>query len=84
MSIWFDRKTKRGRPASFFRSIQISAAALPNVAVVAYDWKTFTFQELVRYVKRVLGPSKVTSVAVVSPGSAAGTVGKSIHTLLHT
>ncbi|GFH17687.1 uncharacterized protein HaLaN_14371 [Haematococcus lacustris] len=44
---------------------QVVKAALPEVAVVCYDWKAFTLQELLRYIKKALGPgAKVTSIAV--------------------
>ncbi|EFJ49749.1 hypothetical protein VOLCADRAFT_89515 [Volvox carteri f. nagariensis] len=53
----------------------VARAVLPNVAYVVYDWKNFTLQELLRYVKKALGTQKVTSIAVVAPGSKPGTVG---------
>ncbi|GLC66131.1 hypothetical protein PLESTF_000388200 [Pleodorina starrii] len=53
----------------------VARAVLPDVAYVVYDWKNFTLQELLRYVKKVLGTQKVLSVAVVAPGSKPGTVG---------
>lgn len=46
------------------------------MAVVVYDWRVYTLQELVRAVKRVLGGDKVMSIAVVAPGSKPGCVGK--------
>eukprot|EP00198_Chlamydomonas_reinhardtii_P001931 XP_001691267.1 predicted protein [Chlamydomonas reinhardtii] len=53
----------------------VARAVLPNVAYVAYDWKNFTLQELLRYIKKVLGTQKVVSIAVVAPGSKPGSVG---------
>ncbi|KAG2428984.1 hypothetical protein HXX76_011228 [Chlamydomonas incerta] len=53
----------------------VAQAVLPNVAYVAYDWKNFTLQELLRYIKKVLGAQKVVSIAVVAPGSKPGSVG---------
>ncbi|KAG1656030.1 hypothetical protein FOA52_005658, partial [Chlamydomonas sp. UWO 241] len=52
----------------------LASAALPTVAVVVYDWSTFTLQEIVRYIKRAVGVSKVTSVGVIAPGSFPGSV----------
>jgi len=47
------------------------------VAVIVYDWKNFTFQELVRYIRRALGvEGKVISIAVLAPGSQPGCVGE--------
>ncbi|GFR52147.1 hypothetical protein Agub_g14662 [Astrephomene gubernaculifera] len=54
---------------------RVARAVLPNVAYVVYDWKNFTLQELIRYVRRTLGPHKVLSIAVVAPGNKPGTVG---------
>jgi hypothetical protein len=54
----------------------VAAAALPNVAVVVYDWKNFTFQEVVRYIKKALGTAKVISLAVIAPGNKPGAVGE--------
>ncbi|KXZ49193.1 hypothetical protein GPECTOR_22g783 [Gonium pectorale] len=56
-------------------SDKVARAVLPNVAYVVYDWKNFTLQELLRYVKKVLGAQKVVSIAVVAPGTKPGTVG---------
>ena len=56
--------------------MRVAAAALPNVAVVVYDWKNFTFQELVRYIKKAIGTAKVTSLAVIAPGNKPGCVGE--------
>ncbi|MEW5313598.1 MAG: hypothetical protein WDW38_005153 [Sanguina aurantia] len=53
----------------------VAAAALPDVAVVVYDWKNFTLQELMRHVKKTLGGRTVWSVGVVAPGSKPGGVG---------
>lgn len=55
---------------------QVAAAALPNVAVVVYDWKRFTFQELVLFMRKALGGSKVTTAAVIAPGNKPGSVGE--------
>lgn len=55
--------------------MQIATSVLPNVAVVVYDWKNFTFQELARYMKKAIGTNKVTSIAVIAPGSKPGCVG---------
>ncbi|KAL6755360.1 hypothetical protein V8C86DRAFT_2679704 [Haematococcus lacustris] len=55
--------------------MQVVKAALPDVAVVCYDWKAFTLQELLRYIKKALGPgAKVTSIAVIAPGSRPGSI----------
>jgi hypothetical protein len=54
--------------------LQLVAAAQPNVACVVYDWRTFTLQEIVRYIKRAVGLNKVLSVAVVAPGNTPGQV----------
>ena len=56
--------------------MQLASAVLPNVAVIVYDWKNFTFQELVRHIKQVLGSSKVTTIAVIAPGNKPGCVGE--------
>ncbi len=54
---------------------QVAEAALPNVGVVVYDWKNFTLQELVLYVKKVVGAgAKVASIAVVAPGNTPGCI----------
>ncbi|GIL75161.1 hypothetical protein Vretimale_7844 [Volvox reticuliferus] len=53
----------------------VARAVLPNVAYVVYDWKNFTLQELLRYIKKALGQQKVISIAVLAPGSRPGTVG---------
>ncbi|GLI62112.1 hypothetical protein VaNZ11_004645 [Volvox africanus] len=53
----------------------VARAVLPNVAYIVYDWKNFTLQELLRYIKKALGQQKVMSIAVVAPGSRPGTVG---------
>ena len=54
--------------------MRVAAAALPNVAVVVYDWKNFTFQELVLYIRKAIGTAKVTSLAVIAPGNKPGCV----------
>ena len=54
----------------------MAASALPNVAVIVYDWKSFTLQELVQSIKKAIGTSKVTSVAVIAPGNKPGCVGE--------
>ncbi len=56
--------------------MKIASAVLPNVAVVVYDWKNFTYQELIRYVKKAIGTNKVASLAVVAPGNKPGCVCK--------
>ena len=56
--------------------MRVAAAALPNVAVVVYDWKHFTLQELVRYIKKAIGPAQqVMSLAVAAPGHKPGGIG---------
>ena len=57
-------------------SAQVAAAVLPNTGVVVYDWKNFTLQELICYIKKVLGGQKVTSIAVCAPGDKPGNVGE--------
>ena len=57
---------------------QVASSALPHCAVVVYDWKTCTFQELIRMVKRTIGASKVLSIAVVAPGNKPGCLGELI------
>ena len=54
----------------------MAASALPNVAVIVYDWKTFTLQELVQSIKKAIGTGKVTSVAVIAPGNKPGWIGE--------
>ena len=58
--------------------MRVAAAALPNVAVVVYDWKTFTFQELVLYIRKAIGTAKVTSIGVIAPGNRPGCIGEFI------
>ncbi|KAG2482802.1 hypothetical protein HYH03_018292 [Edaphochlamys debaryana] len=53
---------------------QVAHAVLPNVAYVVYDWKNYTLQELLRYIKKVLGAQKVVSIAVIAPGNKPGQV----------
>ncbi|GIL51045.1 hypothetical protein Vafri_7151 [Volvox africanus] len=53
----------------------VARAVLPNVAYIVYDWKNFTLQELLRYIRKALGQQKVMSIAVLAPGSRPGTVG---------
>eukprot|EP00983_Pelagomonas_calceolata_P111686 1159810-Pelagomonas_calceolata.AAC.7 len=55
----------------------VAEHVLPNVAVVAYDWRVYTLQELLRAVKKVLSGGKVLSIAVVAPSSEPGCVGMS-------
>jgi hypothetical protein len=55
-------------------SWQLVQTVQQDVAVVVYDWKSFTMPDLVMFIKRVLGASKVTSVAVVAPGMEPGAV----------
>jgi len=49
----------------------------PHVGVVVYDWRTWTIQELLRAVRRVLGSGgQVASLAVLAPGNKPGCVGE--------
>lgn len=56
--------------------LQVAAAALPHVAVVVYDWKNSTLQEIVKNIKRCVGLSKLVSLAVIAPGSTPGCLGE--------
>lgn len=55
---------------------QVAETVSSNAAVILYDWRVFTLQELLRSVKKVLGGGTVLSIAVVAPGSKPGTVGE--------
>lgn len=55
--------------------VQVAACVLPNVAVVVYDWRVYTLQELLRSTRKVLSNNKVLSIAVIAPGSKPGCVG---------
>lgn len=61
-------------PSSCALAWQVVDAAQPNVAVVVYDWKNFTLQELLSYIKKAVGSGKVQSVGVVAPGTKPGAV----------
>ena len=44
-------------------------------AVVVYDWKLYTLQELLGHVKRVLAGRKVKSIGIIAPAGKPGAVG---------
>lgn len=53
----------------------IKDAVLSNCAVLVYDWKHFTLQELFSYIRRLLGGQKVSSIAIIAPAGKPGAVG---------
>eukprot|EP00955_Chlamydomonas_euryale_P018409 195775-Chlamydomonas_euryale.AAC.2 len=54
--------------------VQLADAALPSTAVVVYDWKNGTAQEVGALIKRALGTRTVTSVGIVAPGDKPNAV----------
>jgi len=53
----------------------IKDAVLSNCAVVVYDWKLYTLQELLGHIKRVLAGRKVHSIGIIAPAGKPGAVG---------
>ncbi len=62
-------------PPFTLHRIQVAACALDHVAVLLYDWKNFTLQQLLGAVKRPLGGRPLLSLAVIAPSSKPGVVG---------
>lgn len=59
-------------------SIQIPVTAHHNVAVLTYDWIKWTASDLIREIHRALS-TKVTSIAIITPGENPPYVGKKHH-----
>ncbi|GMH35036.1 hypothetical protein BSKO_02904 [Bryopsis sp. KO-2023] len=47
---------------------KIPNCALPNVAVLTYDWLRWTAKDLLETISRILSSTRVTSIAIVAPG----------------